>query len=235
MTAKRRAAKANAESQAPAPKNNTVDLLRRKGESDGQVIARSALGPDVRHGTVHANLLHSELGNLPNAPSIADFAKAVSDIADSGAAGDLAFAGRMLAAQAVTLDNVTTEMFRRMAVNMGASLPAMEIYGRLALKAQAQSRATLEALIKLHQPREQTVRHVHVNEGGQAIIADQFHHHGPQRGGAANGQSGGQPHTQGAHGSALPCPNPLRPAVPLACDQGQSAMPDARRQRKRRA
>jgi hypothetical protein len=175
------------------------------------------------------------LGKLPNAPTIADYAKAVADIADSGAAGDLAFAGRMLAAQAVALDNVTTEMFRRMATNMGVSLPAMETYGRLALKAQAQSRATLEALIKLHQPREQTVRHVHVNEGGQAIIADQFHHHVPQQGGAANGQFGGQPHTQGTSSPALPCPDPLGPAVPLSSDQGQGAVQDARRQRKRRA
>lgn len=233
MTTKRRAAKAKGE--ATPARNDTIDLRRREGESDGQVIARSALGPDVRHGTVHATLLHSELGKLPNAPTIADYAKAVADIADSGAAGDLAFAGRMLAAQAVALDNVTTEMFRRMATSMGVSLPAMETYGRLALKAQAQSRATLEALIKLHQPREQTVRHVHVNEGGQAIIADQFHHHAPQQGGVANGQFGEQPHTQGAPGPALPCPNPLGPAVPLARNQGQGAVPNARRQRKRRA
>lgn len=34
-------------------------------------------------------------------------------------------------------------------------------------------RATLEALAKLDQPREQTVRHVHVdNRGGQAVIAE---------------------------------------------------------------
>lgn len=38
-------------------------------------------------------------------------------------------------------------------------------------------RATLEALAKLHQPREQTVKHVHVNEGGRAIVADQIHQH----------------------------------------------------------
>lgn len=55
---------------------------------------------------------------------------------------------------------------------------ATETYARIAMKAQAQSRATLETLAKLHQPREQTVRHVHVNDGGQAVIADQLHHHG---------------------------------------------------------
>ncbi len=29
----------------------------------------------------------------------------------------------------------------------------------------------------LHQPREQTVKHVHVNECGQAIVADHIHQH----------------------------------------------------------
>ncbi|OYU35259.1 MAG: hypothetical protein CFE35_09710 [Novosphingobium sp. PASSN1] len=42
-------------------------------------------------------------------------------------------------------------------------------YMRLALKAQAACRSTLEALARLHQPREQTVKHVHVSEGGQAV------------------------------------------------------------------
>lgn len=45
---------------------------------------------------------------------------------------------------------------------------------------------TLEALAKLHHPRKRTVRHVHVNEGGQAVIVDKFHHH---TGGQQYGQS----------------------------------------------
>jgi hypothetical protein len=40
---------------------------------------------------------------------------------------------------------------------------------RLVLRAQANCRATLEALAKLHQPREKVVQHIQVNEGGQAI------------------------------------------------------------------
>lgn len=91
--------------------------------------------------------------------------------------GDMAIASRLLAAQAITLDSMFTELARRTAFNMGEYLDAAERYGRLAQKAQSNSRATLEALVKAHQPREQTVRHVHVNEGGQAVIADQFHHH----------------------------------------------------------
>jgi hypothetical protein len=82
-----------------------------------------------------------------------------------------------LAAQAITLDNMFTEFARRACLNMGEYVNATDTYARLALKAQSNCRATLEALAKFHQPREQTVRHVHVHEGAQAVVADQFHHH----------------------------------------------------------
>jgi hypothetical protein len=79
---------------------------------------------------------------------------------------------------------------------------------RLALKAQANCRATLETLGKLHQPREQTVKHVHVNEGGQAVVADHFHQH---TGGKENGQSSEQPYATGTAGesTALSSPDPI--------------------------
>jgi hypothetical protein len=92
--------------------------------------------------------------------------------------GDLKLASRLLASQALTLDSIFTELTRRSAANLGEYPTAAERYMRLALKAQTNCRTTLDALGKLHQPREQTVKHVHVNDGGQAVVADQFHHHG---------------------------------------------------------
>jgi len=100
------------------------------------------------------------------------------------------------------------------------------------MKAQAGSRQAIETLAKLHQPREQTVRHVHVNEGGKAVIADEFHHH---TGGQRNGRSDGQPHATGAgpagESPALPRPDPLGKAVPIPSRERQCAMQDARWQR----
>jgi hypothetical protein len=165
------------------------------------------------------------------APSAVGYADAVTEIGDKAAKGDLAFVSRMLAAQAVTLDNIFAEMIRRMALNMGDYLGPTETYARIALKAQANSRATLEALTKLHQPREQTVRHVHVNEGGQAVIADQFHHH---TGGQENGQSIEQPHATGTGTTgpspALPSPEPFGKRVPVPRRERVRAVSDARRQ-----
>ncbi|MBL0001347.1 MAG: hypothetical protein IPO97_10390, partial [Sphingomonadales bacterium] len=64
-----------------------------------------------------------------------------------------------------------------MAINMREYLRSQRTFGGIAMKARAQSRAT-DRGVGNHQPREQTVRHVHVNEGkGQAVIADQFHNH----------------------------------------------------------
>ena len=105
---------------------------------------------------------------------------------------------------------------------------------RLALKAQANCRATLEALAKLHQPREQTVKHVHVNQGGQAIVADNIHQHA---GGRKNGKSNEQSHATGAAGEspALLGADPQGNGVPIPGGEGPETVPDARRDQSRRA
>ena len=119
-----------------------------------------------------------------------------------------------------------TELARRMALNLNQYPDGSERYGRLAFRAQSNCRATLEALAKLHQPREQTVRHIHVNEGGQAIVADQFHQHTR---GDANAKTTKQSHaTRAARESApLPSPNAERGGMPITGGSRQKEMPDA--------
>lgn len=216
---------------APRKPNTAFQVARAEGDSIDLATAKAFLRPDFRHGMAVSDIQRGFIGTLDFSPSGLDYTDAVTDIADKAAKGDMAFVSRMLAAQAITLDNVFAEMTRRMAINMGEYLGATETYARIALKAQGNSRATLEALTKLHQPREQTVRHVHVNEGGQAVIADQFHHH---TGGQENGQSTDQPHATGTGAtgevSALPSPDPLRNGVPIPCRERKRPVPDARRQ-----
>ena len=141
--------------------------------------------------------------------------------------GDLSIASRLLAAQAVTLDSMFTELARRAALNMGEYIEAADRYARLALKAQGNCRATLETLAKLHQPREQTVKHVHVNEGGQAVVADQFHQH---TGGTKNAKSDEQSDATDNSGkcAALPGQDPQGDGVPIASGEGAQEVPDAR-------
>ena len=206
-----------------------LQVVKGEGETDAFAIARAYLGPDFRHGMAVNQLHKASLGQTDNAPGTVDYTGAVSETANKAAKGELKFVSRMLAAQAVTLDNIFAEMTRRMAINMGEYLGPTETYARIALKAQANSRATLDALVRLHQPREQTVRHVHVNEGGQAVIADQVHNH---TGGQENGQSDRQPQATGTGAAgaiaALPGPDPLGNGVPITSREREPAMQDAR-------
>lgn len=228
MTARTKKAKA---SEAPVAKgpNNSLDVGRGKDETEAQAIARSMVAPSFRHAMTTGQLLKTHFTGALTPPGLGDYADALRERGDKAAKGDLEFVSRMLAAQASTLDTIFAEMARRMACNMGEYLGATETYARIALKAQANSRSTLEALAKLHQPREQTVRHVHVNEGGQAVIADEFHLHG---GNGENGKSVKQSHATGAAGQspALPCPDPLGNGVPISSGERETAMQDARGQ-----
>ena len=211
---------------SPAP-NNALEVARIGSEDTGSATARTILGPEFRHAVAASQVLKPQFGSMESSPGYGDYTNAIRARGDAAAKGDLAFASRVLAAQAMTLDTIFTEMARRMALNMAEYLPATETYARIALKAQAQSRATLEALAKLHQPREQTVRHVHVNEGGQAVIADQFHNH---PGGKENDKLDKQSDATGTAGTipALPSSDPLGNGVPIPGRERQTAMQDAR-------
>jgi hypothetical protein len=150
-----------------------------------------------------------------------------------GRAGDKAMASEMLAAQAVVLDTMFTELAHRAASNLGRYVDAADRYTKLALKAQANCRATLEALAKLHQPREQTVKHVHVNEGGQAIVADHIHQH---TGGRENEKNSEQSLATGPAGEspAMLGADPQGNGVPIPGGEGADTVPDARRDQSRR-
>jgi hypothetical protein len=232
MTVRKTKAKAPAKDAGKQSGGDRPLVVRaEKDESEAATMSRVLTAPFMRHGIVTHGLADKMIGKLPGEPRFDDYGHAIKATAEKTCGGDLAMASEMLTAQAMTLDAIFTEMARRSVNNMCEYLDASERYMRLALKAQANSRATLAELAKLHQPREQTVRHVHVNEGGQAVIADQFHNH---TGGRENGQSAEQPHATGTGsagaGTALPCPDPLGEAVPIASREGEGAMPDARRQ-----
>jgi hypothetical protein len=222
MTAK----KSMAMPKASGNTDNHIMLTHGPDDDPGEVLAKAMLGQNIRHGAVASAFAGRALSKTSESLALMDCAKVIGDRAKDAIGGDLSFASAMLASQAISLDTMFTEMVGRAASSMGEYPQAVERYGRLALKAQSNCRATLETLAKLHQPREQTVRHVHVNEGGQAVIADQFHNHA---GGKENAKSADQPHEQGALGSALLGQDPLGNGLPIASLEGKEAMPVARR------
>lgn len=211
----------------PEGEPDTLHIHARDGETGGRALARTMFDPQARHAVLAGSFAKPIIGNGPQA-SVTEANAALGVEVDEAAKGDMTIASRMLTAQAVSLDAIFTEMARRSANNLDCYPAAVERYMRLALKAQTACRTALEALAKLHQPREQIVKHIHVNEGGQALVADQYHHYS---GGKENGklveQSGAT--SESGERAALLSPDPLGRSVPVASGERKAAMPNARR------
>lgn len=76
----------------------------------------------------------------------------------------------MLAAQTIALNAVFSDIAWRAARNTMEYLPATETYLRLALKAQAQCRATIEALAEIKNPRPVAfVKQANIAQGTSAL------------------------------------------------------------------
>jgi len=173
----------------------SVKLL--PGKTTGYTLARTELEPAARHGSVARSAASASFSDTAQRGGLGDHIDAVQDVCADVAGGDLSIASKMLTAQAMTLDAIFTQMATRSFSNAGEHLGATEVYMRMALKAQAQSRATIETLVKMHQPREQTVRHIHVGPEGQAVFIENMH------GGFGNARSDAQAHAQSSSGPAL--------------------------------
>lgn len=208
--------------------NEALTVEQSRDETGAQAMARRLLDSRVRNALAASAFADMALGPEVEKPGLGDYVDHLKVIAEKAEKGDLTIASRMLVSQAVTLDNMFSEFARLAALNMNQYFGAAERFARLALKAQANSRATMEAFARLHQPREQTVRHVNVGEGGQAVVADHIHHHA---GGQENGKTDKQSHATGAAGdsTAMLGHDPQGNGVPIPGGKREAAMQDARR------
>ncbi len=104
------------EDGAEGERNNALSAAQRDGETQFQATARALVAPDFHHGQTVAQLFSGQLKDTGFAPGLGDYADAIGSTAAKAELGELAFASRMLAAQAVTLDSIFAEMARRMAM-----------------------------------------------------------------------------------------------------------------------
>jgi hypothetical protein len=208
--------------KAKAKSPNALDDDERTGKPIGKMLASAQLGPFIRHACVAGNFAGRFFGDDDRIGPF-DLASVLIEKTKTVDKGDLTAVSGMLLCQAVTLDAVFTDMVSRAASNLGEYPLAADRYFKLGFKAQSASRATLEALARLHQPREQVIKHVHVNEGGQAIVAEQFHHHA---GGKENGKSNDQSHAARNSGecSSLSSLDSLGDGVPISSGERQKAV-----------
>ena len=83
--------------------------------------------------------------------------------------GDLRETEALLTAQAVALNSMFSSMAGRAAMNAGEHLDSTDRYMRLALKAQAQCRATLETLAKIKNPPTLFAQQANIAHGPQQV------------------------------------------------------------------
>lgn len=216
---------------AGAGDRDVLTVQAKPGESEAKGLAKVGLDPVANASATTRQFAKPIFGEL----AITGLFEALDDEVRAVKKGDLSSQRAMLATQAFALNSIFTELARRAGANMGEYMGATESYMRLALKAQAQSRATIEALERLANGREQTVKHVHVdNRGGQAVIAENVH-----TGGQGNGKNSDQSHGAATGlagvGPALLGADPFGNGVPIASGEGAEAVPDARRDESGRA
>ena len=193
-----------------------VELREVEGEKLNDTVAKAMLGPGIRHGHIAAVFAGKMLNGTGESVGMMEAAAVIEQRAAEAMKGDLSFASATLASQAMTCDVMFSEFARRAAEQVGKNIDAADRYARLAMKAQSNCRTTLEALAKLNQPRVQEIRHVHVNAGGKAVVAGEFHHH--HAGGQENktGERAHEPRAEATGGrAALPSPDSIRDSVPV--------------------
>lgn len=123
------------------------------------------------------------VGSVMNAATMADYARSTFGDLDSLACndaieeqakkvinGDLSRLERTLTAQALALDAMFNNFARRAALNIGEYIQAADTYARLAMKAQAQCRATIETIAEIKQPRAVAfVKQANIAHGHQQV------------------------------------------------------------------
>lgn len=150
----------------PGASANVLPLTRKPGEAEADTLARCALQPSIR-AAITARAFASSLGG--ETIDLGAMITALNDQATAAQHGDLGRAEDMLIAQAHTLDAIFNELARRAARNMGQYLNAADTYLRLALKAQSQCRATLEALATIKNPPIVYARQANIAAGPQQV------------------------------------------------------------------
>lgn len=168
--------KAKDEPAATDPKILQVTVTA--GRTEAQALAAAAASPSINAAIVMEAYQASIVGDV----NLMALIESLQESTDKTKAGDLSNLEAMLIGQATALQTIFTSLAKRAAHQEYQK--RLEALLGLALKAQAQSRATISALVDLKYPRQATFVK-------QANIA-----HGPQQVNNGNTQAGALSHAQ---------------------------------------
>ena len=129
-------------------------------------LAELAIMPTTTNGMVTSMYAGKTLGvNL----GLKEMVLELSNQVDAAQNGDKRQLESLLLSQATTLNAIFAELARRAALNMNSNMPATEGYMRMALRAQNQSRATLETLSAIKNPSLVVAKQANISAGPQQI------------------------------------------------------------------
>lgn len=164
----------------PAATNiKTLNVMLVGGQTEVQGVAAAAVMPAVNA----AMVIDAYQGNIVGSDvNLMALIESLQQSSDQSKAGDLSHLEAMLIGQATALQTIFTSLAKR--ASHQEHLLQYQTFLGLALKAQAQSRATISALVDLKYPRQATFVK-------QANIA-----HGPQQINNGTAQAGTHSHAQ---------------------------------------
>lgn len=128
-----------------------------------------------------------------------------------------------LAAQMAATHELSMDMLRR--AKAAQTRDGLRDYGNLATKLSRTFTAQMKALSDWRRGGEQVVRHVHVYEGGQAVVAENVN-----VGGRQNEIGAFNPHVQGALCAPVFGQDAAGHPLPVSSDEGPDALPASRRE-----
>ncbi len=134
--------------------------------SGDRVKAMSALNGIVNGATLIAKLAEPTWGEMSITDCVAELVVRANRVQKN----DLSDIENTLTAQIHSLDTLFQLLVKRSYMNMGQNmLPTMETYMRLGLKAQAQCRATAEALAVIKNPPVVIAKQANITNGPQQV------------------------------------------------------------------
>ena len=154
-----------AQKKTPAKSSDkkALTLKAKSADENNKRQANNGLSPTVLNSVTASEFSKSIIGEI----DIIEAIDVMRSKADKVKAGDLSALESTLTAQATTLDTVFNSLARR--ANNSDIMSKLEIYMRLALKAQAQCARTIEVLASMKNPPIVFAKQANIANGNQQI------------------------------------------------------------------
>ena len=150
----------------PAATNTKIlQVTVTAGRTEAQAVAAAAASPSINAAIV----MDAYQGNLAGEVNLMALIESLQESTDKTKAGDLSNLEAMLIGQATALQTMFTSLAKR--ASHQEYLTQYGVYMTLALKAQAQSRATISALVDLKYPKQAAtfVKQANMTTGPQQV------------------------------------------------------------------